>query len=263
MKTTEKLEKHSIGLEDCLYQEENHYFKKASIGLEDCPYQEENHYFEKASVGSTQENFIQEDTQMSFIIMMANKNGIAVSTDSKSTNIDNTNQYYEEGNRLAKKKFKTTDLVVATCGVNRVKVGHISTKLESVFPKMLNPLHSRDEFVSMLEREFAKIVIVPNAVYSFMIGERYENSYRISYVSYRGDGAVTIETNPIHKDHSVRVAGNLTFAPRNFNIREDWTLEQMKTIAKKTTEYVISIGESFTQNGYYSVGGPVQLETFV
>ena len=106
MKTTEKLEKHSIGLEDCLYQEENHYFKKASIGLEDCPYQEENHYFEKASVGSTQENFIQEDTQMSFIIMMANKNGIAVSTDSKSTNIDNTNQYYEEGNRLAKKYSK-------------------------------------------------------------------------------------------------------------------------------------------------------------
>lgn len=45
MKTTEKLEKHSIGLEDCLYQEENHYFKKASIGVEDCPYQEENYTY--------------------------------------------------------------------------------------------------------------------------------------------------------------------------------------------------------------------------
>ncbi len=107
MKTTEKLEKHSIGLEDCLYQEENHYFKKASIGLEDCPYQEENHYFEKSFRWKHTRKFYSGGyTNEFFIIMMANKNGIAVSTDSKSTNIDNTNQYYEEGNRLAKKYSK-------------------------------------------------------------------------------------------------------------------------------------------------------------
>lgn len=189
-----------------------------------------------------------EEKNMSFVIMIANNNGIVCASDSRSTL--NVNTWYPEiENDTTKKVFKNDHMILGTFGPNKIFDRHLDIvrPLENVIEEILNIAKNPFDFINLFKNR-----LIEDTVYNFLIG--YKNEiYEVvihknnSTIYFKGQGAFWINTNFLPR----------TIKYPQFNIFD--TLETMKNKAYNCVEDVIKKVE--TECLLKFVGGEIQIET--
>lgn len=185
---------------------------------------------------------------MSFVIMIANNNGIVCASDSRSTL--NANTWYPEiENDITKKVFKNKQMIIGTFGPNKIYDANFNCvrPLENAIEEILNIAKNPFEFIKHFKNK-----LIEDKVYNFLIG--FENEiYEIkihkndSTIFFKGQDAVAINKGVLPK----------TIKYPDFSIFD--TLDIMKDKAYNCIKEVIEKVENECLLKF--VGGDIQIET--
>ncbi len=193
-------------------------------------------------------NYLKDEKKnMSFVIMIANNNGMTCASDSRS--ILNANTWYPEiENDTTKKVFKNKHMILGTFGPNKIYDRHLDIvrPLENVIEEILNISKNPFDFINLFKNR-----LIEDTIYNFLIG--YKNEiYEVvihknnSTIYFKGQGAFWINTNCLPQ----------TIKYPQFNIYD--TLEIMKNKAYNCVEDVIKKVEAECLLKF--VGGKIQIE---
>ena len=206
------------------------------------------------------------DYSMSLVGIMKNKNGMVAFGDEKSSFMVGSIPYTAKPAKV-QKVFQGKDFLFVAHGPNQIP-GRPNLNLEDII-KEVGPENYSDykEFFQRLWERISETNALHYVTYHFIVGypDRYifegkrNGNYGISNCNF--DKYQVNYTNSYYQD-DVIIAGEERFEPQFIQVRQDWTLEEMKAYCEKLVESSIFFSTmTFKENSVID-GKPV-IKTYV